>query len=459
VCKIVTQSEKNLEHGRFFGAISFDRRYLFFMHYMFYGNGNALEHETYLRFAAGLSARDKLYFALNGSHALLRACPGVIPVTSLDQAIAVARHHAIDMVLLWSPPPLMQGAYDRFKSAGFQVFGLPLDTVQLEASKVVGKKLMEEKGVPTPASHAFYEAERAHQFLNDNWVDGEREFVIKSDMFLANASYRASVPSSLEEAHMDLANLARIYEQGSAMAPILVEEKLHGPEVSLHVLFDGQHYQILPHVSDYKRLFEGDQGPNTQGIGAVSSPSFLSEALLREIREDIVEPTLEGILQRGLFYRYVLYIGLMLTEKGVRVLEYNVRPGSPEWPTLLALLDTPLHEVVHALCEGRLATSDIRWRRDLYAASLVAVSAGYPFAERSYREPITGLDRVSDEVRLAGDGIAARDGSLVVSGGRVFAMIARGRTIDEVRSTLYQNVDAVRFNGMFYRGDIGVGFQ
>lgn len=429
------------------------------MRYMFYGNGNALEHDTYLRFAAGLPAGDELYFALNGSHALLRACPGVIPVADMEQAVAVARQQRIDVVLLWSPPPLIQGAYDRFTGAGFQVFGLPLDTVQLEASKLVGKKLMEEQGVPTAASYAFYEPARAHQFLADNWVDGEREFVIKSDMFLANASYRAAVPSTLEEAHLGLANLARIYELGAASAPILIEEKLHGPEVSLHVLFDGRHYQILPHVSDYKRLFEGDQGPNTQGIGAVSSPSFLSEALLREIREDVVEPTLEGILRRGLTYRYVLYIGLMLTDQGVRVLEYNVRPGSPEWPTLLSLLDSPLHELVHALCEGRLASSDIRWRRDLYAASVVAVSAGYPFAERSYRETITGLDRVSDAVRLAGDAIAAQGSSLVVSGGRVFAMIARGRTIDEVRSTLYQNVDAVRFNGMFYRSDIGLGFH
>jgi phosphoribosylamine--glycine ligase len=459
VSEIVTRSEKkstaciSLQQFVSNGAIGVCMRY------MFYGNGNALEHETYLRFASGLPAGDAVYFALDGSHALLRACPGVIPVASLDEAVSVARQNRVDMVLLWSPPPLLQGAYDRFKAAGFQVFGLPLDTVQLEASKVYGKKLMHEQGVPTPASHAFYDAERAHRFLAENWVDGEREFVIKSDMFLANASYRAAVPTSLEEAQMDLAALARIYEQRRALAPILVEEKLYGPEVSLHVLFDGQSYQILPHVSDYKRLFEGDQGPNTQGIGAVSSPTFLDEALLREIRHNVVEPTLEGILERGLFYRYVLYIGLMLTKKGVRVLEYNVRPGSPEWPTLLALLDSPLHEVVHALCEGRLASSDIRWRRDLYAASVVAVSAGYPFAERSYREPITGLDRVSDAVRLAGDGIAAQGESLVVNGGRVFAMIARGQSIHEVRSTLYQNVEAVRFNGMFYRSDIGAGFH
>ena len=429
------------------------------MQYMFYGNGNALEHETYLRFASGLPAGNGLFFALNGSHALLRACPGVIPVSSLEEAISVARHHQIDMVLLWSPPPLMQGAYNRFKAAGFQVFGLPVETVQLEASKVVGKKLMHEQGVPTPISHAFYEPERARQFLIDNWIDGEREFVIKSDMFLPNASARAAVPTSLEEAQTDLATLARIYEQGSARAPILVEEKLSGPEVSLHVLFDGRDYQILPHVSDYKRLFDGDQGPNTQGIGAVSSPAFLSEALLREIRENIVEPTLEGIMRRGLFYRYVLYIGLMLTKNGVRVLEYNVRPGSPEWPTLLTLLDTPLHEVVHALYEGRLASTDIRWRRDLYAASVVAVSAGYPFAERSYRETITGLDRVGESVRVAGDAIAAQGNSLVVNGGRVFALIARGKSIEEVRSAIYQNVDAVRFNGMYYRSDIGAGFH
>lgn len=115
--------------------------------------------------------------------------------------------------------------------------------------------------------------------------------------------------------------------------------------------------------------------------------------------------------------------------------------------------------MVHALREGRLGSADIRWRRDLYAASVVAVSAGYPFAERSYRETITGLDRVSDAVRLAGHAIAAQGSSLVVSGGRVFAMIARGRSIDEVRSALYQNVEAVRFNGMFYRSDIGLGFH
>jgi phosphoribosylamine--glycine ligase len=164
-------------------------------------------------------------------------------------------------------------------------------------------------------------------------------------------------------------------------------------------------------------------------------------------------------VRRGLLYRYILYIGLMLTKNGVRVLEYNVRPGSPEWPTLLTLLDSPLHEVVHALCEGRLASSDIRWRRDLYAASVVAVSAGYPFAERSYRETITGLDRVGEGVRVAGDAIASQGNSLVVNGGRVFAMIARGKSLDEVRSAIYHNVDAVRFNGMYYRSDIGAGFH
>ncbi|ACY15596.1 phosphoribosylamine--glycine ligase [Haliangium ochraceum] len=428
------------------------------MRYLFYGDGNALEQLCYRRFAASLPAGDTLRFALRGGHALLRQIPGVVPVNSVEEAISLAQRERIDLVLTWSPAPIMAGVCDRFHAAGFEVFGLSAAAAHIETSKIIGKSLMRAHNVPTATSWYFDDPRAARAFLDQNWRQNQRQFVIKTDGFLANAAHRVTVPATLSEAR---SALSRVMARGGAETPpsAIIEERLYGRELSLHLLYDGRDYCILPPVSDHKRLFDGDQGPNTQGMGAVSTPALLSDDESDEIHRLIVEPTLAGIEARGLPYRYVLYIGVMLTEDGPRVLEYNTRPGSPEWLTLLALLDTPLVDLVHAVREQRLDRAAPQFRRERSAASLFAVSAGYPFVEREHGESITGLDQVDDEVWLCGEGIAQRDDALVVDGGRVFSLTAEGATLERACARIYEQVERVRFNGMFYRSDIGARYS
>lgn len=423
------------------------------MKYMIFGQGNALEQCTYYKLLQTLSRTDQVLFAMAGNNVLLAKMPNVRFVKTLDDAIFLATREKVDLVMLLSPVLLMAGAADSFRRAGFDVFGLPQYVTKLESSKAFGKQFMRQYGIPCADSLETTSLEQAKAFLKLNWRDETIQYVIKSDSFDTNASKRVILPSSLDEAVYAVEQM--MHSRMGDSTYIVIEERLYGSELSLHVFFDGKSYHILPQVSDFKRLFDRDQGPNTQGVGALATTNYSRPNLWTELRTLIVEPTLEGIQKTWDSYRYILYIGVIATESGMKVLEFNTRPGSPEWIALLQLLDSPLSEIINAIQQQKLSDIDIKWKQG-FGGALFALSYGYPLIEREYFESVFGIERVDKAVEIYGDGIKQGFDQLLVNGGRVLAIASFAEDIHSLRNTIYENMHKVRFNGMFYRSDLGL---
>lgn len=425
------------------------------MKIMIYGPGNAREVATFDRLRAETDDTSNVWFALQGRNGGLTSQPTVRQVFNVHEAASWARELQVNLVLILSPQPLMSGAVKVMHAAGLDVFGVGDPAVALEQSKVVCKHFMQKHGVPTPAAHIFSSSHEARRFLASNWKPGECEYVVKASRFIANAHYRSSIPSTLDEAERMVDYILTTANQAHHTDEILLEEKIFGPEISLHILFDGEDYWMFPPVFDYKTLFDGDIGPNTHGMGAVATTQSVSVPL-DEIRLRIVEPTLIGMQRSSIKYRYILYIGVMLTPTGVMALEYNVRSGNPEWLALLSLLASPLNELITAVQRGQLAKHSPRLVSGT-AASVMAVLPGYPFEELNHMLPISGVDKLDGRVKLHCEGVTLKNQVLYATRDRAFALSAIGSCVDNVREKLYENLERVRFNGMFFRSDIGLG--
>ncbi|BAY09783.1 phosphoribosylamine--glycine ligase [Calothrix sp. NIES-2098] len=423
------------------------------MKYMIYGHGNALEQCTYSLLLQTLPKSDQALFAMAGNSALLAKMQNVYVVKTLDDAISLATDEKVDLVILLSPVPLMAGVADAFQKAGFDVFGLPQNVTKLESSKAFGKQFMRDYAIPCADSFETTNLEEAKKFLELNWQDRTRQYVIKSDSFDTNASKRVILPSSLDEAVFAVEGMLNSSRTDSSS--VVIEERLYGSELSVHVFFDGKSYHILPQVSDFKRLLDRDRGPNTQGVGALATTNYSSADLLTELRTQIIEPTLEGIQKTWDDYRYILYIGVIATESGLKVLEFNTRPGSPEWIALLQLLDSPLNEIINAIQQQKLSNTEIKWKQG-FGGALFALSYGYPLIEREYFESIVGVEKIDETVEVYGDGIKQNCDRLEVNGGRVLAVAGFSQDINSLRNNIYENICKVRFNGMFYRSDLGL---
>lgn len=425
------------------------------MNFLLVGDGNAREHCTFHMLNQNLSKNERLFFAITGNNGLLADYDNVFLIQKIFDGLNLARQLNIDLIIILSPHQLMDGAFDLFSNAGFAVFGVSQATSELESNKVMGKNFMNKYGIPTPSWQYFTDNTKALHFLKKNWKDNEREFVIKSNNFLVNANYRALMPSSLKEAEHMVNYLMHNGDIRNQSETILIEEKLLGQEISLHVLYDGNDYKILPFVCDYKRLFENDEGPNTHGMGAISATETLHSPLIKKIEKEIVCPTLNGLNTEKTDFKYILYIGLIKTKNGIQVLEYNVRPGNPEWIALLNLIDMPLAEIICAIQNKKLNNITLRWHENCYAGVVFATSAGYPFINgRTYNEKITGLEKIDSNLMLLGENLSYKNNHYWTEGGRVFAICGKSHSLDKLHSSLYKNIEKVNYTGMFYRQDI-----
>ena len=425
------------------------------MKLMIYGPGNAREVATFGRLKSECEATDSVWFALQGANAELISQPSVRRVQSVHEAAAMGNELEIDLVLVLSPQPLMSGAVSIMQATGLNVFGVNGRAVALEESKVLCKQFMQKHGVPTPTARVFSSPYEAKKFLACNWKPGEREYVVKSSRFLANAHYRSYVPPTLHEAEQMVDYVLTTLNQAHHTDQVIIEEKVFGPEISLHVLFDGKDYWMFPPVFDYKPLFDNDVGPNTHGMGAIASTQTHSLPL-EEIRLRIVEPTLIGLQRSCIEYQYILYIGVMITPTGVVALEYNIRSGNPEWLALLPLLGSPLHQVIRSVQEGKLGSQSPQLLPGI-AAVAMAVLPGYPFQELDHMYQISGLDKLDERVKLYCEGVTQINQIPYATRDRAFAISATGHDVGTVREALYENLERVRFNGMFFRTDIGMG--
>ncbi|MCH7482911.1 MAG: phosphoribosylamine--glycine ligase [Chloroflexi bacterium] len=347
----------------------------------------------------------------------------------VEGMLAAVREHAIDLTVVGPEAPLVAGLVDRFRSERLRVFGPTRAAARIESSKSFAKQTMAAAGVPTAAFAVFDDREAAAAHVRKlGMLRPGTPIVVKADGLAAGKG--VVVAADAEEA---LGALKRMMEDrafGEAGARVLIEECLRGPEVSVFCFTDGVRVTPLVAACDYKRIHDGDRGPNTGGMGGYSPPPWWDAAIERRIRETCVEPVVRALAASGSPYTGVLYCGLMLTDDGPQVIEFNARFGDPEAQLVLPRLENDLLDVIDAVLDGRLDALDLRWS-DEATVAVVLASGGYP---GSYETgvPITGLDRMPSEALVFHAATALRGETLVTSGGRVLTAVGRGATIADL---------------------------
>ncbi|WP_411876446.1 phosphoribosylamine--glycine ligase [Vulcanococcus limneticus] len=385
----------------------------------------------------------------NGGTLELAGCRQLaIPESDHAALLTACREHAIELVVVGPEAPLAAGLADQLRAAGLPVFGPGADGAQLEASKQWAKALMVEAAIPTAG---YWPACSREQALAALEAQG-KPLVVKADGLAAGKG--VTVAETLEEAR---AAIEEVFDGrfGSAGASLVLEERTHGPEVSVFALSDGQRLVLLPPAQDHKRIGEGDTGPNTGGMGAYAPAPLLDATGLEQVRQQVLEPTLRALQERGIDYRGVIYAGLMLTESGPSVIEFNCRFGDPECETLMPLLGPELAAVLLACAQGRLDQAPELSIAPHCSACVIAAAAGYP-GEIRKGDPIRSGLVPSDDLQLFHAGTRRQaDGTCLTSGGRVLAVVAQADDFDAAFTRAYAGLDQVSFEGITFRRDIG----
>ena len=369
----------------------------------------------------------------------------------IEAVAALAKRVRADLVIVGPEDPLAAGVADRLTVEGIRVFGPTRAAAEIESSKSFAKQLMRDAGVATAAARAFDDAAAAKAYVEDL----EHAPVIKADGLAAGKGVIVCDTTDEALAAIDLAMGQRAF--GDAGARVLVEERMRGPETSAHAFTDGVTVRHMPFSCDYKRALDGDAGPNTGGMGVYSPPGWLAPAVAAQIERDVTERTVRAMFDAGRPYRGVIYPGMMVTDGGPRVVEYNCRFGDPEAEVLLPRLRSDLLAICWAVADNSLADVDVQWSDDA-TVGVVMASGGYPGAyETGF--PISGLDDVDGDVQvfMAGAQLipgGTGDGTLVTAGGRVLCIVASGVTVAEARDRAYDNVRRIHFQGAHYRTDI-----
>jgi phosphoribosylamine--glycine ligase len=377
-----------------------------------------------------------------------------LPIAAMDfEGIAAAcGERRVELVVVGPEGPLAAGLVDFLTERGIAAYGPTKAAARIEASKSFAKELMRRAGVPTAESRTFTDVDRALAFA-ESWTDRTGvPPVVKVDGLAAGKG--VTVAADLGEAREAVLGALREGAFGEAGRTLVLEERMSGPETSAHVFSDGSTVVPMVYACDYKRVNDGDQGPNTGGMGVYSPPGFVDDALAEQVRRTIVEPVIRAMADAGTPYRGTLYPGLMITDAGPRVVEFNCRFGDPETQVLMPRLESDLLEVILAVVGGTLADAEVRWQ-DNAVVGVVLASGGYP---GSYRTglPIAGLDTLDPDVLVFHAGTRLERGVPVTAGGRVLTVVAEGRTLAEARARVYDNVPRIRFEGMHYRTDIAL---
>ncbi|MCS6817329.1 MAG: phosphoribosylamine--glycine ligase [Blastocatellia bacterium] len=364
----------------------------------------------------------------------------------------VAEAEGVALTFVGPELPLVNGVVDEFSRRGLKIIGPDARAARLEGSKAFAKEFMARHGIPTARFTVCDSVAEARRAIAARRFDFP--VVIKADGLAAGKG--VSLAHTPEEAEATIERLMVEKALGAAGERIVLEECLTGRECSFLLFTDGEFIVPLPPAQDYKRAQDGDQGSNTGGMGAISTPHLLDEAMRERILREIAWPTIRAAAREGFPYRGVLYIGLMLTPEGPRVLEYNVRLGDPEAQAILPRLENDLLEIGEALAAGELSRVPLRWREDS-TVCVVLASGGYPGTYQT-GYPIRGLEearRLPEVVIFHAGTTRMPDGSFLTAGGRVLNVVAGGRTLAEARSRAYAAASLITFERMHYRRDIG----
>ena len=390
----------------------------------------------------------KLYCA-PGSAGIARECE-VVALDIADHAAvsAFCRAQKIDLVVVGPEAPLCAGIVDDLTAAGIKAFGPSREAARLEGSKAFAKDLCRDNDIPTAAYARFSAAAPAKAYLRAQGTP----IVVKADGLAAGKGVVIAGSLAEADAAIDMMFGGGL---GAAGAEVVIEEFLQGEEASFFALCDGETAIALASAQDHKRAFDGDEGPNTGGMGAYSPAPVMTPEMSRRAMDEIVLPTVRAMQARGALYKGVLYAGLMITAEGPKLIEYNVRFGDPECQVLMLRLMSDLLPALLASCDGMLKNFDLRWYPDA-ALTVVMAAKGYPGATAK-GSPIEGLEAAAkvEGVQIFHAGTKSEGGKILANGGRVLDVCALGKTVGEAQTRAYRAVDRIRWPDGFCRRDIG----
>ncbi|MBE0480298.1 MAG: phosphoribosylamine--glycine ligase [Dehalococcoidia bacterium] len=407
--------------------------------------GGAREHTILWKLS--LSDRSHRLFAAPGNAGTREIAENLdIAPTDLESVAKAAREFAVDLVVVGPEAPLAAGIVDYLEQSGIPAFGPNREAARIESSKVFAKSLMHKYGIPCARDAVFSSYDEARDYI----MEQPAPLVIKADGLAAGKG--VVIVQTREEALKALSEIMCDRVFGDAGSSVLVEECLSGRETSLIAFTDGKTVAPLPAARDYKRVYEGNLGPNTGGMGAYSPPDFFDSELSRELTRTILEPTVRAMASEGRPYRGMLYAGLMLTDEGPKVLEYNARFGDPETQVQLPLLKSDLLDIMLAITRGELGSVEVSWD-DGACVGVVLASGGYPGRFRT-GYPISGLDKTGRDVAVFHAGTRYADGRVETAGGRVLTVVATGGDVAEARGKVMSSIPSIHFEGCYYRKDI-----
>ncbi len=372
-----------------------------------------------------------------------------VPITDIKVLVELARREQVAFTVVGPEAPLAAGVVDAFRAAGLPIFGPTKAAAQLESSKDFAKQFLVRHNIPTAKYQTFSDAAEAHAYIDTEGAP----IVIKADGLAAGKG--VVVAMSADEAHAAIDMMLLDNKMGDAGARVVIEEFMEGEEASFIVMADGKNALALATSQDHKRLQDGDQGPNTGGMGAYSPAPVVTPDVHARVMREVINPTLAGMAADGLPYTGFLYAGLMIDGEGKpRVVEFNCRMGDPETQPIMMRLKTDLADLIEAAIAGKLDQTEAEWDRR-FALGVVLAAAGYPENPRK-GDVITGLPTAElEDAHVFHAGTAQRDGDIVTAGGRVLCVTALGDNVRTAQKRAYELADAITFDGRQYRRDIG----
>jgi phosphoribosylamine--glycine ligase len=371
-----------------------------------------------------------------------------LPLANIQALADYAQREKVDTTVVGPEAPLAAGIVDVFRARKLRIFGPTKAAAQLESSKDFAKRFMTRHNIPTAKFETFADLAAAHAYIDAEGAP----IVVKADGLAAGKG--VVVATTVEQAHAAVDMMLADNMLGDAGARVVIEEFLDGEEASFIVMADGRSALALATSQDHKRLRDGDQGPNTGGMGAYSPAPVVTPAIHARVMREVIMPTINGMAAEGNVYTGFLYAGLMIKPDGsLRVLEFNCRLGDPEAQPIMMRLKSHLIDLVDAAIDGRLNEVEAEWDRRV-ALGIVMAAANYPDAPRM-GDVILGLPAASEDSHVFHAGTAERDGEIVTAGGRVLCVTALGDNVKAAQKRAYEVLDAIRFDGMQVRRDIG----
>ncbi len=410
--------------------------------------GGAREHTLAWKIAQSPKVEKVFVAPGNGGTALIAENLSVRP-TDIEALGKVATDKGIDLVVVGPEVPLALGIVDHFENLGIPIFGPTKAAAQIESSKVFARNLMEKYGIPCPKGVTFSSYPQAQGYLERQ----QPPIVVKADGLAAGKG--TIIADSMGEANKALSDIMEAKIFGPAGDKVIIDQYVTGPEVSFLAFTDGETISPMVPVCDYKKIWDGDQGLNTGGMGSYSPPGFFSAQMTERAINSILLPTVRAMANEGMPYKGVLYAGLMLVDGEPLALEFNARFGDPETQTSLPLLKTDLVDILLAVIQGNLEQSTIEWSPEA-CVGVVMASAGYP---GSYKTgfPIKGLDNVDRDVLVFHAGTKLGDNGIIYTdGGRILTVVGTGKDMAEARNKVYRNLPDIYFEGCHYRKDIAL---